>query len=781
MKIPLLVVAGAFAAGSAVGACVGVRSGLTLLALAALLLGLGLAAPLRGARMAVGAAALALGAAGAGAEARAYEAAPLLGWFTAHGSARPVHVVGICRADPRDKGDRWELVVDVDAVEEAGRSERAPGRVRVEVSGRAARPNLVRGDRVSLWAVLRRPRGFGTPGAFDAEAHARRAGVHLLGSCKSPRLVEALGRSEGAGPIAWATHARRRARARLMASVPPGPEQALVRAMVVGDRTGLDPDTAEAFRVAGTYHVLALSGAQVALLAALAAAALRACRAGPGLTAVVVAAALAFYAVFVGGDVPVVRATVMAIAVLAGRVIDLDGAVANLLGLAALVLLASQPSSIGDPGFQLSFAATLGLVGLSRPVVERLTVLPSWARGPLAASLAAQAALLPLLAWHFHRLAPAALVLNLAAVPLSSAVLLSGFAVLAAGAVTPAAADAAGLVAWAFARLLLLSGEVVRGAPALDVRVPAPALGVALAGMAGLVGLATRRRHALAVWAVATAALVGGWAPQTVDGRFHVAFLDVGQGDAIVLRSPGGRTSVVDAGAAFEGGLDLGEAVVAPYLWHAGTGRIDHMVLTHPHPDHVGGAPFVARTFDVREVWEGLLPRADRGARASAEALQAAGVARRAVRAGVVEDWDGVRLDVLGPPGGPPPLRTRNDDSVVLRATFGEVAVLLTGDLESAGEGRLRPGPALALKVAHHGSRSSSGPAFLARVAPTVAVVSAGERNPFGHPHPEVLDRCARAGVRVFRTDRDGTVTFSTDGVRAWVRTHREDVPVRVR
>jgi competence protein ComEC len=781
VNVPLLIVALALALGCAAGAGVDVRSGWTLLALAGGLLVLSAFASLRGAAVCILAAATAIGAAGAGGEARAYDAAPLLAWFDEAAPPGPVRVAGVCGADPREKGQRWEVLVEVESLTAGGIRTPARGRARIEVGGRALRPDLVRGDRVAVWAALRRPRSFATPGAFDAAAHARRAGVHLVGSAKSPRLVEGLGPAEGQGLTLRVTRARQAARRALVRAVPAGPEQALVRAMVLGDRTALDQDTAEAFRIAGTYHVLALSGAQVALLALMATAVLRAARAGPALTALAVSAALTFYAAFVGADVPVVRATVMAVAVVAGRTLDLDGSAANLLGLAAVVLLAAQPSSVADPGFQLSFAATLGLVGLTRPVAERLRALPGFARTALASSLAAQAALLPLLAWHFHRLAPAALLLNLAAVPLSAAVLLSGFAVLAAAAVSSGAADALGPVAWGLARLLLLSGEIVRDAPLLDLRLPAPPLGVALVSSAALVALSARRRHALAVWLAAATATVAGWGPQVVDGRLHVAFLDVGQGDAIVLRSPHGRTWVVDAGGAFDGGLDLGEAVVAAYLWRTGVRHVDGLTVTHPHPDHAGGAPFLARTFAVREAWEGVAPRADRGAAAVAHALARLPVARRAVRAGVRRDWDGVRFEVLGPRGGPAPLRTRNDDSVVVRLLYGRVAVLLTGDVESAGEGRLDPGPVFALKVPHHGSRSSSGASFLARVGPSIAVVSAGERNPFGHPHPEVLDRYARAGVRLYRTDRDGTVTLSTDGDRVWIRTHRDDRPVRVR
>jgi competence protein ComEC len=534
--------------------------------------------------------------------------------------------------------------------------------------------------------------------------------------------------------------------------------------------------------MAGTYHVLALSGAQVALVAALLNVALRRLRASPVVSALLVSAALAFYCAFVGGDVPVLRATVMAIVVVMGRALDLDGDAANLLGLAALLLLAQRPSSIGDIGFQLSFAATFGLVLLTPAVVRRLPALPLRAELALASSLSAQAALMPLLARHFHRLAPAALILNLVAVPLSSAVLLAGFGVLIASAAAPPLVPAAAGLAWLSARGLLLSGEVVRRLPWLDVRVAAPALGPALVALGGLAAFARGRGRGLAVWAAGTLCLVAGWGPRTIDGRVRVTFLDVGQGDAIVVRSPNGRTFMVDTGGSYDARLDVGEAVLGPYLWHDGSPVVRTVVLTHAHPDHVGGVPFLLRAFPVREVWEGLAPRHDRAYDDLAAVLAGAPVTRRAVVRGLAADWDGVHVEVLGPsPPSRPPWRTRNDDSVVIALRYGEVSVLLTGDVEARGEAALDAPRVFALKIAHHGSRSSSAPAFLAAASPQVAVVSVGDHSRFGHPHPEVVERYARAGIRLFRTDRDGAVTLTTDGQRVWMSTYADGWEARIR
>jgi competence protein ComEC len=266
----------------------------------------------------------------------------------------------------------------------------------------------------------------------------------------------------------------------------------------------------------------------------------------------------------------------------------------------------------------------------------------------------------------------------------------------------------------------------------------------------------------------------------------HLAVLDVGQGDALVVRSPHGRSFVVDAGGSPRGRFDLGERVGGPFLWTTGVRRIDTLVVTHAHPDHAGGVPFLLRAFGVGEVWEGPAPLTDKAYAILDEALARARVGRRTVVRGAVADWDGVSVEVLGPRPRRPPRSVRNDDSVVLALRFGEVRFLLTGDIEAVAEAELlrETGMVLAaavLKVPHHGSRSSSSTGFVGAVGPVLAVASAGARNPFGHPHPDVLRRYREAGALVLRTDREGTTFVSTDGRRVWIRNPGEALETRVR
>jgi competence protein ComEC len=774
---PLLLLAVPVAVGAHAGAGASLAAAWLLAGLAALLVALALAARRTGpAAVALAAAGFAVAVGASAAEAARYEAAPLRRWVLAHEDAEePVFLRGVAVADGRDAGDRLQIVLDVEALWARGSEQALSGRVRLDVGGGPSELGVIEGDRLAAWALLRVPHGFGTPGVYDAAAQARRDGIHAFGYVKSRRLVEKAGRG-GSGIRAAAARSRHRAREALLAYVLPGPEQGLVRAMVLGDRTGVEPETAEAFRIAGTYHVLALSGTQVALVAGLILWLMKRLEATPLVATCLASTTLVFYAIFVGGDVPVARATVMALVLLAGRVLDLDGDLANLLGLAAILLLLHHPSWIDDVGFQLSFAATLGLLLLSSAVAARLPPLKWGLERALAASVAAQAALVPLLLFHFHRLAIAALLLNLAAVPLSGAVLLTGFAVVAASGASAAVASCLGDLAWICAHALLRSGEVVRLAPALDVRLPTPpawAVAIYLGGLLLLCG--TRRfRAGAAVTGVGFLALVFAARPAPADGRLSLIALDVGQGDCLAVRSPRGRLWMVDTGGSFDPRFDVGEAVVGPYLWGQGWRRLEALVLTHAHPDHVGGVPFLLRAFGAGEVWEGPAPRRDRGYAELDAALEVAGASRRTVLRGARGDWDGVAVEVIGPPPPVrPPWTTRNDDSLVLSLRWGGVTFLLTGDIESAGEQALGEPGAQVLKVPHHGSRSSSTARFVAAVAPRVALVSVGHRNRFGHPHPEVVDRYLRAGVWLLRTDRDGTTTVSTDGERVFVRTFR--------
>jgi competence protein ComEC len=261
------------------------------------------------------------------------------------------------------------------------------------------------------------------------------------------------------------------------------------------------------------------------------------------------------------------------------------------------------------------------------------------------------------------------------------------------------------------------------------------------------------------------------------DGRLHITFMDVGQGDATFVRFPRGATLLVDAGGASgRSNFDVGDRVVAPVLRHAGVGTLDTLALTHGDADHIGGAGSLITEFRAREIWEGIpvppstplqqLRAMSRQAAARWSNLQTADVividdVEVVVRHPPIADWE--RQDV------------RNDDSIVLELRWGGVSIVLTGDIGSEVERTIAPlfapSPLRVIKVPHHGSLTSSSQEFVKALAPRIAVASVGRSNTFGHPAPAVLERYREAGAEIFRTDRDGAVTVTTDGHSLEART----------
>jgi competence protein ComEC len=440
----------------------------------------------------------------------------------------------------------------------------------------------------------------------------------------------------------------------------------------------------------------------------------------------------------------------MAVLVLGAMLLDREASVLNSLALAGLVILAVRPQDLLDPGFQLSFAATLGLV-LAPVPRSRLA-----AAGVLG--LAVQAAVLPVGLVHFNQLSTLAPLANLGVVPLAAAATLLG---LLAVVLDPVAAPVARALLDACWPLLLgvrAVAALVAGVPGATVHLPAPhatavvayavGLGLALAWWRGRGSRAGRRAGAAALASLAAAVALALWPlVRPPDGLLRVAVLDVGQGDAIVVEMPDGRAVLVDAGPAGPWRTDTGERVVAPFLWNRGVLRLAAAVTTHADGDHAAGMGSVLARIGADEQWHPGAPPGERWL---------GGVWVRSIGTDAV-------------PASPPGTRTSsNDGSLVLRLDHGAVSFLLAADIEAARERRLVAGDAAldasVLKVAHHGSRTSTTPEFLRRAAPRIAVISVGARNPYGHPAPSTLRALAATGARVYRTDRDGAVLFETDG-----------------
>jgi competence protein ComEC len=625
--------------------------------------------------------------------------------------------------------DRARLLVEADRIEGAPRS----GAVQLTAYGPL--PPLAAGQRISVEARLDRPVGFRNPGTFDYAERLRRHGITVVGTVRAERITT-LDTREPAWPVRVRRHAIGAIAERL-----PAVSAALLAGLLLGERTGLPPDIDAAFRRAGVYHILAVSGFNVALVASTVWALLTLARAPRRVAALGALVVVVGFAAVVGPQPSVLRATLMAVLVLLALVLERDAAVLNSLALAAVAILALQPADLHDPGFQLSFAATAGIV---------LAPLPrSRAAAALAVSTAAQLAVLPIGLAHFNQLALIGVLANLAVVPLAGVATVLGLCAIAAGLVS--ATLGGWLLSAAWPVLLLLRGTVAVAAavPGAVIHLPAPGKAAITAYVTALaLGLAawrlrgTRRRLARRLAGGAAALLVASalatlWpALRPADGRLRVTVLDVGQGDAIVVEGPDGRTLLVDAGAGGPYRLDAGERVVAPFLWNRGVLRLQAAVATHADIDHAGGMPAVRERFTVRQTWD-------------------AGAAPLALGGAVV-------TPLASAAGG------RNDAARVLRIDFGLASILLASDVERAGEQALldsgAPLGATVLKVPHHGSRTSSTPALLGAVRPSIALVSVGARNRYGHPDAGVLARLAAVGADIYRTDHDGALLLETDG-----------------
>lgn len=602
----------------------------------------------------------------------------------------------------------------------------------------------------------------------------------------------------------------------------------MMEAILIGETTGLERAWTGDFRRTGTFHALVISGVHVTVLAGVLLFLLRLCGLPQLSALAVTAAAAWLYALVSGFSAPVVRAAGGFTLFLIARFLFRRTRVMNLLAAVALVYLFWDPDQLFDASFQLSFLSVAAIGALAAPLLEPRLVplsrglrgLPEtsldphldprvaqarmelrlaaetfhlWTRAPQrfiehALGISARATLFAVemlvistviqiglalpMAEYFHRVSFTGLSANLLIVPLMEAAVPAGFFAIFTN---------WHWAGWCAGGLLKISARIASWHAGIEPswRIIDPPLWFALVFAGALIVLASiAARPSRRITVLALAASVLGlfgvllwqpWKPRIQPNRLELTSIDVGQGDSLLAVFPHGAVMLIDGGGLLQFGktrrsnLDIGEDVVSPYLWHRGIRTLDVLVATHAHEDHIGGLTSVLDNFRPKQLWVGANPPPKliaRAARVGTLVIQP--------DAGSVIDFSGARIEILSPPSDYWAPKPGNNDSLAFRLSFGQRSFLLTGDMERPMEARLLSAGSAShtdvLKVGHHGSRTSTIQPFLDAVSPSVAVISAGFENSFGHPHPDVVRRLQSRGAAILRTDLDGLVSVSTDG-----------------
>jgi len=741
----------------------------------------------------------------------------LLGWLamgkTVHSEFPPNHLIhfagdqrytleGVLYHPPEPLPDKTRLYVRGERILSGEKPAAVSGNILLTV--RDKKTDLRYGDRVRFITKLYQPRPATNPGSFDYRRFLSFQDIWVTGYVN--QAVEVVRMAEGQGNpfFHFVERGREKIRTFLDRNAPPE-YGGIMKALVLGERGDISKELNEKFIVSGVNHILSISGLHVALVAAFFFGLTRfLVRLFPPLllrfnlnkaSALVAIFPVIFYTFIAGLGVAAVRSSIMALSFLLVLLLDRPKNLYDAFFLAAFLILVAAPAALFDISFQLSFLAVFAMLYLVPRFLEIAAPLKkwadeqSWAKRKIAAYVGASlltsaAAILgtgPLVGLYFNRISVVGFLANLLLVPLMGlgSTLLSLLTALLVFISSPLAL----ILTDVNVMLLRLSVALVdffSRWPLASYRIATPSWTEIFLFYGAIVGASNLKRRPKAIYLLAV--LMGifivvqvydPWSRGKAD-RLEVTFLDVGQGDAAVVHFPGGKVMVIDAGGTPDGSFDPGERIVAPYLWQRKIKRIDFLVNTHYHPDHLQGLFFLLENFEVDRVWvngdrETDFSAAERFLLSAGDRVRAVSREDRAVEIG------GARLEFLHPPRAQRDF-WGNSASLVLRLTYGPDGFLFCGDIEGLAEEEILKRnsdlTSTVLKAPHHGSKTSNSVKFVESTRPKFVVftVRAGGRSRL--PNPEVLERYESIGAKILRTDRDGAIFFETNGKDFQVKTY---------
>ena len=677
--------------------------------------------------------------------------------------------------------------------------------------------NFQYGDFIRFHSTLKRIHNFNNPGGFDYEHYLNLQGIYAAGFIADSSKIVLL-RQNSASPIRLKLESFRFYLKQLIYKNAVSPQREIIEAMTIGNQKAIPTDVRDNFSKTGTSHILSINGLHIGIIAAsafffvfliLKSSQYMMLR----FNIIKLAAAAAFFMVLIsafiaGMEIPVLRSTLMAliflIALISGKQKDLY----NTLALAALIILVILPEALFDSSFQLSFMAVLALIYIvprfSDLTFPQLELLPLWGQSIiryiyLSALVCGAVTIgtLPLIMYYSNRVSSITIIANLILVPLLGTLVLtiSMFFILAAF-FSPAIAG----------YLIKLASFFVQISVNIINKLAAPSWSSFNCTTPNIVeitffylfiflviqfiearekrktqkGFSPRRflifKYLLITTVVFFAAdLTYLTARNKLSPDLKITVIDVGQGNSTLVRFPGGKNMLIDGGGFSDSSFDTGKSVLAPFLYHERISNVDTVVLSHPHPDHLLGLIYIMNNFALRQVWRSNLPIDLEDYPQWEKAIKLNNINVSLVSNKSPERiFYGVKVNVLWPSNYSVQDMNNlsydevNDSSLVLKITFGKISFLIPGDISTDVEKQLIKSKtdlhSDVLVVPHHGSAHSSSAEFIKAVACRYAIVSAGKANVFHHPHPSILQRYNDAGVNIFRTDRDGAVTITTNG-----------------
>jgi competence protein ComEC len=632
--------------------------------------------------------------------------------------------------------------------------------------------SLHRGDRVEVAARMdaRPPSRNFFPNPF--ENYLLYEGIHQSASSKSAQLVRMTARAgffwRAVGR--WRERIRAKIEERFLDGGVLRPPGVFLEATLLGDRLRLEKGEQEVLIGSGVFHMLAISGANIGMLALISLMLCRWLRLPLKPRYAVTSLLLLLFLTVSGFDISAQRAVLMALLLFAARAWFLGVELSNIISFCGLLLLAVNPAQFLDPGFILTFALTAAILVGRRIFLGLLKPLPRWAAELLSANFSAALLALPLSLFYFQRYAFSGFFSGLLLAPLAA--LVTGCAALLLLLVllplnaAPLALVPAGIALEAFFAI----SRWIYGHLSLSVFRPAPPLWIPAAVgllffLVSVKRLGTRRRAACALLLAAILAFISFPPAPYRPGRLEAYFLDVGHGDAAVVVFPGGDALLIDGGGSSFSDFEVGRRLVLPFLLQRRI-HVRWMAVTHYHPDHVKGLTEIIAIMKPEELWLSSSAVNDVHYKNLLAAKPAKTCLRKVAR-GFVRDAGGCAVACLAPPRFIKAARTENDHSLVLRVSDGAHSFLFTGDIEKGVEGELVAalGPGLAsdvLKVPHHGALTSSSARFLDAVRPRLAVISVQAFSRFGFPRREVVQRLQRRNIRWLSTARRGGIQVAS-------------------